>query len=70
MHQLGINMHQVVILDYGINNVLSIQNAMKLLNVDTLLAKKPEDIENEGEKIILPGVGSFEKGMHELAKGF
>ena len=60
-------MHQVVILDYGINNVLSIQNAMKLLNVDTLLAKKPEDIEN-GEKIILPGVGSFEKGMHELAK--
>ena len=58
-------MHQVVILDYGINNVLSIQNAMKLLNVDTLLAKKPEDIEN-GEKIILPGVGSFKKAMKLL----
>lgn len=58
---------EVIIIDYGTNNILSLKNAFKLLNIETILTKNPDDILN-AQKIVLPGVGAFEKAMKELNK--
>ena len=53
------------VIDYGIGNVSSIVNMLKKIGVEAKLAKTPDDIESS-DKIILPGVGSFDTGMKKL----
>lgn len=55
----------ISIIDYGIGNVGSILNMLKKIGVEVKLANSPEEIELS-EKIILPGVGSFDTGMKKL----
>ncbi|MFL0247332.1 imidazole glycerol phosphate synthase subunit HisH [Candidatus Clostridium stratigraminis] len=55
----------ITIIDYNMGNVASIQNILKRIGVDALITSQPSDIRN-ADKIILPGVGSFDYGMKNL----
>jgi glutamine amidotransferase len=55
----------VVIIDYGVGNVGSIQNMLRKIGVEVIISKKPSDILS-ASKLILPGVGNFDYGMKNL----
>jgi glutamine amidotransferase len=56
----------IVILDYGVGNLLSIKNMFKKTgNNNVLISNNLVDIKS-AEKIILPGVGHFDYGMLKL----
>lgn len=56
---------KVSVIDYGMGNIWSVISALKYLGVETEFVSSPEKIE-ESKFLILPGVGSFSKGMREL----
>lgn len=58
---------QIVIIDYGMGNIRSIEKALSHLNKKALVSNKPEDL-IDATKIILPGVGHFQKAMINLEK--
>ena len=60
-------MKKVAIINYGMGNLRSVENAIKRLNFDPKIVSKPKELNNY-EKIILPGVGSFKKAMKLLNK--
>ncbi|MBC5991614.1 imidazole glycerol phosphate synthase subunit HisH [Pontibacter cellulosilyticus] len=55
----------ITIIDYGIGNLGSLNNMLKKASVASVITSEPEVIEG-AEKLILPGVGSFDHGMHHL----
>ena len=55
----------IVIIDYGIGNLASIANMLKKAGAECKISNRKEDIV-EADKIILPGVGSFEYGIDML----
>lgn len=55
----------ITIIDYGLGNIKSISNMLKYLNVESCVATSADDIVR-AEKLILPGVGSFDAGMRGL----
>jgi glutamine amidotransferase len=55
----------VTIVDYGSGNINAITNIYELLNIPFSVASKPLEIE-DAERIILPGVGSFDHCMSKL----
>ena len=55
----------ITIIDYKAGNVRSIQNMLKKIGTKSIISNKIEDIE-KAEKLILPGVGSFDYGMEQL----
>lgn len=55
------------IIDYGMGNLASVENAFEYLGYDCSLCSKPEDIEGV-ERLLLPGVGSFQAAMHILLR--
>jgi len=55
----------VVIVDYGLGNLGSIQNMLKRLGIPAVICSDPEMI-NNAKKLILPGVGSFDTGIQNL----
>lgn len=56
----------ISIIDYGMGNLGSIQNMLKKIGAPVRISSSPEDILT-AEKLILPGVGSFDHGMASLA---
>lgn len=54
-----------VIIDYGMGNVASVQKALKFLNVECTISNDPVVIQ-QATSLILPGVGAFTQGMHNL----
>lgn len=56
---------KIIIIDYGMGNLNSVKRAMDRLKVDSIISSDPKDI-IKSEKIILPGVGHFEKAMSNL----
>ncbi len=56
---------ELTIIDYGMGNIWSVQNAMNFLNVKSNISSDSEFISNS-DCIILPGVGSFKEAMHTL----
>ncbi len=54
----------IQIINYGLGNLGSVQNMLKRINVQSIIIKSPRDLITE--KIILPGVGSFDTGMNNL----
>ena len=58
-------MKKVTILDYGIGNLKSVQNAFEHLRANIIIAKSPSDI-LDATSLVLPGVGAFSDGMKEL----
>lgn len=55
----------IVIVDYGVGNLRSLQNAFEELGVNHSIATTPEEVEG-AEKLLLPGVGSFIGAMENL----
>lgn len=55
----------IAVLDYGVGNVSSIANMLKKIGVDSVLTKDVSQID-KADKLILPGVGSFDVGMQRL----
>lgn len=60
----------IVIIDYGLGNLFSVQKAMHYLGADAVIIDRPESLERAGG-VILPGVGAFGDGMSRLEeRGF
>jgi imidazole glycerol-phosphate synthase subunit HisH len=56
----------IAIIDYGMGNIASVLNMLKRIDVRNVkLTKDIREISN-ADKIILPGVGSFDNGMINL----
>ncbi|MCE4217588.1 imidazole glycerol phosphate synthase subunit HisH [Pseudarcicella sp. GAP-15] len=55
----------ITLIDYGVGNIFAFQNVYKRLNIPTKIAKTSDDLE-AAEKLILPGVGSFDYAMNQL----
>lgn len=56
----------LVIVDYGLGNLGSIQNMLKYLGHASTVSRDPEAIVS-ADKLILPGVGAFDNGMENIA---
>lgn len=57
----------VVVIDYGMGNLGSIVNTFRRLDTAISITSDPRAIK-DADKIILPGVGSFSKGIENLKK--
>jgi len=55
----------VGIVDFGMCNLHSVQQALDLVGADAVVTGNAEDIK-QADQIVLPGVGSFARGMREL----
>ena len=55
----------VYIINYGMGNLRSVENALKKLNCNCKIINDPNELD-DSDKIILPGVGSFKQGMAYL----
>jgi glutamine amidotransferase len=56
---------KIVIVDYGLGNLMSLKYKFKKIGIDAAVSSEKECIMNAG-KLILPGVGHFAKGMENL----
>lgn len=55
----------IVIIDYNVGNLLSVQSAFDRLQMDTVISRDIEVIKN-ASGIVLPGVGTFKVAMENL----
>jgi imidazole glycerol-phosphate synthase subunit HisH len=55
----------LTIVDYGLGNLASIKNMLRRIGVPSVISADSGSIES-AEKIILPGVGSFDNGMRNI----
>ena len=55
------------IIDYGLGNISAFMNIYKQINYKSSIVKTPADLD-QVEKIILPGVGSFDWAIESLNK--
>mgnify|MGYP001271826753 CR=1 FL=1 len=60
-------MTRILILDYGMGNIFSVQKKIQSLGIRPIISSSSEEILN-ADKIILPGVGHFSKAMENLKK--
>ncbi|WP_028043288.1 imidazole glycerol phosphate synthase subunit HisH [Candidatus Stoquefichus massiliensis] len=57
----------VVIIDYNVGNLKSVQNAFLRIGVQTIVSRD-HDIIREADGIVLPGVGTFPVAMENLQR--
>ncbi|EGQ3524175.1 imidazole glycerol phosphate synthase subunit HisH [Staphylococcus pseudintermedius] len=55
----------IVIVDYGLGNILNVQRAVQHLGYDVVVSRDPAVIER-AEQLILPGVGHFKDAMQAI----
>ncbi|MFH6937385.1 imidazole glycerol phosphate synthase subunit HisH [Flavobacterium sp. FlaQc-30] len=55
----------VTIIDYGIGNLTSIKNMLKKVGSNSIISSDIDEI-SKADKLILPGVGSFEYSIKKL----
>lgn len=53
------------IIDYGLGNLGSINNMLKVIGEKSVISNSKETLE-KCDRYILPGVGAFDAGMHKL----
>lgn len=58
----------IVVLDYGMGNVGSVVSALGHLGADVRVSKEAE-IVSRADRLVIPGVGSFDSAMRNLANG-
>ena len=58
---------KIVIIDYELGNLLSLKRAIEFIGYEVVISNSINVI-NNSEVIILPGVGSFERGMRNIRK--
>jgi glutamine amidotransferase len=56
---------RVTVVDYGVGNLLSVARALEHCGAEVQLAETPAQV-REARLLVLPGVGAFADGMHEL----
>ncbi len=59
--------NNIVIIDYGVGNILSIKNAISFNGFNSLVTNDPEKIK-KASHIILPGVGAYPSAINKLKK--
>ena len=57
--------HNIVIIDYGMGNLNSVKRKFHRIGVNAEITSNPSDI-IKAEKIVLPGVGHFQKAVENL----
>jgi glutamine amidotransferase len=57
--------NEVVIIDYGMGNLWSVASAVRFLGFTPVVTSETSII-SSAESLILPGVGSFRRAMHEI----
>lgn len=57
----------IVIVDYGMGNLRSIQNKIERLDASVIISSNLDDIER-ADRLILPGVGAFDAAMANLKR--
>jgi imidazole glycerol-phosphate synthase subunit HisH len=55
----------VVVVDYGVNNIGSVLNMLGRLDVDATAGRCPDDVAS-ARALILPGIGAFDSGVANL----
>ncbi|HEY4935130.1 MAG TPA: imidazole glycerol phosphate synthase subunit HisH [Puia sp.] len=55
----------LTIVDYGVGNLLSVQNMLKKAGVISIISNKADEIAN-ASKLLLPGMGAFDNCMEKL----
>ena len=55
----------VAIINYGLGNLGSIANMLKVIGEKSIITADPAKI-READRLILPGVGAFDAGMSKL----
>ena len=55
----------IVILDYDVGNLQSLQQGFKRANMETVISRNPSVIQ-QADVLILPGVGAFPDAMNDL----
>jgi glutamine amidotransferase len=55
----------IAIIDYNMGNLRSVNKAFKRIGIDAKVTSNLKDIRS-AERLVLPGVGHFERGMSEL----
>lgn len=68
LRELGcglLNMNEVVVIDYGFGNLLSVIRAFERIGVSARVSSEPEQILG-ATHVVLPGVGAFPRGMEKL----
>jgi len=55
---------KTTIINYRMGNIKSVYNALKHLGAKPIIANTPSEV--KAEKMIIPGVGAFGKGMNNL----
>jgi glutamine amidotransferase len=58
-------MQKILIVDYGLANIKSVVNALECFSASILVSSDPAQIAS-ADKIILPGVGSYDAGIRGL----
>lgn len=58
-------MKNVVIVDYGMGNLKSVQRGLEKVGASVIVSSNPAIVAN-AERLVLPGVGAFEDGMKGL----
>ena len=58
---------KIGIIDSKICNIVSVTNAIKKLGFEYIASSNPKDLA-DADKLILPGVGSFDEGIKNLKK--
>ena len=58
-------MKNVVIVDYGMGNLKSVQRGLEKVGASVIVSSNPAIVAN-AERLVLPGVGAFEDGMKHL----
>jgi glutamine amidotransferase len=55
----------IAVIDYKMGNLGSIMNMLRRIGAEAVLTDDPSEIE-KADKLILPGVGAFDRGMENL----
>lgn len=55
----------IAVINYGMGNAGSILNMLKKIGADAIITNRKEEVQ-KADKIILPGVGTFDNGMSNL----
>ncbi len=58
---------RICVIDYGMGNVQSVQNALTRLGADAVISSDPAEL-SHSEGLVLPGVGAFGVAMDNLKK--
>ena len=58
---------KIIIVDYGLGNLFSINEACRYLGYSTVISSDPKKILG-ASNLILPGIGSFEVARNQLNK--